>query len=214
MRLPKHILILSSTLVIGCAGGDDGRTEEVTILSKPKGAMVEVNGNRVGRTPITVELDRASNHELVVDKSGFEVKKTVLRPTLRKDTYGFGGKVIVELDAVGTGSELSPEDKTAFDRQREAAKAPMGVDAAIWGTTQGDLAEAKLSARKLAELAAAAKADAGQAEAALAASLAALKEEASKGSAEAEQKLAAAEADLISSDLAYRRAAGLPLIPR
>jgi len=202
MRLPKHLLLLSSTLLIGCASNDDGRTEEVTVLSKPKGAMVEVNGTRIGRTPITVELDRSRNHELILDKSGFEASTTVLRPTLRKDTYGFGGKVVVELDPEGTNKELSEAERAEFRRVRASSNAPMGIDAAIWGTTQGDLAEARLSARKLAELAALAKADAERSQADLAAALANLRQDPSA----TDEKMVSAETELRNAVEAARTA--------
>lgn len=204
MRLPKSLLILSSSLLIGCASRDhDGQSEEVTILSKPKGAMVEINGTRVGRTPITVELDRTENHEITIDKSGYEPRTTTVRPSLRKSSYGFGGQVVVELDPTGTGDDLTAAERAEFNRSRESARAPAGVDAAIYGTLQGDIVEARLAAEKLADIAKAAKEDSERSQTDLTAAIAALKQESAADEAQiqaAEDKLKEALAAAVASE--------------
>ena len=205
MRLPKSLLILSSSLLIGCASSSDpnDQTEEVTILSKPKGAMVEINGTRVGRTPITVELDRTENHEITIDKSGYEPRTTTARPSLRNSSYGFGGQVVVELDPIGTGDNLTAAEKAEFNRARESARAPAGVDAAIYGTLQGDITEAKLAAEKLADIAKAAKEESERSQADLTAAIAALKKESAADEAQiqaAEDKLKEALATAVASE--------------
>ena len=197
MRLNKPLLVLCSTLVIGCASSDNPLEEEVSIHSKPTGAMVEIDGQRIGRTPVRATLDRTKNHEITVDKSGFEPKTSTLRPSLKpNNTYGFGGKVSVVLDPEGGQSNLSAEERAALEKTREATKAPAGVDPAIYGTPEGDLAEAKVAAAKLATLADKSREAAAKARAELAAAIEAVKAEAGKGAADAEAKLQEAEAAL------------------
>jgi hypothetical protein len=197
MRLNKHLLALCSTLFVGCASSDNPLEEEVSIHSKPTGAMVEINGQRIGRTPIRATLDRTRNHEITVDKSGFEARSTTLRPSLKpNNTYGFGGKVSVVLDAEGSQDKLTAEDREALDRIRESTKAPSGVDPAIYGTTEGDLAEAKVAAAKLASLADKSREAAAKARAELAAALTAAQGGDGKDTSEAEAKLKEAEAGL------------------
>lgn len=197
MRLNKHLLVLCSSLVVGCASSDNPLEEEVSIHSKPTGAMVEIDGQRIGRTPVRATLDRTRNHEVTVDKSGFEPKTTTIRPSLKpNNTYGFGGKVSVVLDPEGGQANLSAEERAALEKSRESTKAPAGVDPAIYGTLEGDLAEAKAAAAKLATLADKSREAAAKARAELAAAIEAVKAEAGKGAADAEAKLQEAEAAL------------------
>jgi hypothetical protein len=197
MRLNKHLLALCSTLFVGCASSDNPLEEEVFIHSNPTGAMVELNGQRIGRTPIRATLDRTRNHEITVDKSGFEARSTTLRPSLKpNNTYGFGGKVSVVLDAEGSQDKLTAEDREALDRIRESTEAPTGVDPAIYGTFEGDLAEAKVAAAKLASLADKSREAATKARAELAAALTAAQDGEGKDTSEAEAKLQEAEAGL------------------
>jgi len=186
MRPNKPLLVLASSLIVGCASSDNPLVEEVSFHSKPTGAMVEINGQRIGRTPIRHTLDRSKNHEVTVDKSGFEAKTTTIRPSLKpNNTYGFGGKVSVVLDPEGGQANLSAEEREALEKIRESTKAPTGVDPAIYGTTEGDLAEAKVAAAKLATLAEKSREAAAKARAELAAALEAVKAEAGKDAAEA-----------------------------
>lgn len=197
MRLTKPLLVIASSLIVGCASSDNPLEEEVSIHSKPTGAMVEINGQRIGRTPVRATLDRTKNHEVTVDKSGFEPKTTTVRPSLKpNNTYGFGGKVSVVLDPEGGQANLSAEERAALEKTRESTKAPAGVDPAIYGTTEGDLAEAKVAAAKLATLAGKSREAAAKARAELAAALEAVKAESGKDAAAAEAKLQEAEASL------------------
>jgi len=197
MRLNKHLLVIASSLFVGCASSDNPLEEEVSIHSKPTGAMVEINGQRIGRTPIRATLDRTKNHEVTVDKSGFEPKTTTIRPSLKpNNTYGFAGKVSVVLDPEGGQANLSAEERAALEKTRESTKAPSGVDPAIYGTTEGDLAEAKVAAAKLAGLAEKSREAAVKARAELAAAIEAVKSGSGKDTAEAEAKLQEAEAGL------------------
>lgn len=158
MRLNQKFLLACSALLVGCASGPSDTEQEVTISANTDRAMVEIDGVRVGRTPIRVVLDRTRNHQLLVGKSGYEVYETVLRPTLVGSDYGFTESIKVNLAEAGESAaatkDIPEEDMAEFKRAKSVADAPFGVDAAIYGTLAGDLAEAKASSQRLAEIAA------------------------------------------------------------
>lgn len=158
MRLNHNLLIACSALLIGCSSSPTEFEEEVTFSSTPDRAMVEIDGVRVGRTPIRVVLDRTRNHEVVVGKSGYEVKQTVLRPALRNGDFGFGEDVKFDLvPDTGAPNDIPEEDMAAFNRAKTLEDAPFGADPAIYGTLVGDLADAKQAAERLSALAVAAR---------------------------------------------------------
>ena len=196
MRLNQNLLVACSALLaVGCATSTNELQQDVTFTANVSKAMVQVDGTRVGRTPIRVALDRTRNHELVVGKSGYETYETVLRPTLHASgAYGFDESIKVALNVdTGAPNEIAEEDMPAFKRAKALADAPFGVDAAIYGTLAGDLADAKQSAERLAEAADAAKRRANAAEDNLAKAVAAMKSQ--DGSAE-DAKLASDEREL------------------
>lgn len=197
MRLNQNLLIACSALLVGCASAPNEFEEEVTFTSQPDRAMVEIDGVRVGRTPIRVVLDRTRNHELVVGKAGYEVKQTVLRPGLHNGTFGFGEDVKVELlQDTGAPTDIAEEDMPAFNRAKDLAEAPFGVDPVTYGTLTGDLADAKQAAERLSLHAVAARKNVVASEERLAAALNKAKEQAESSSVEATAKLEASEETL------------------
>lgn len=194
MRPNQHLLVLCSALLAGCASGPSELEQEVTFTSKPDRAMVELDGVRIGRTPIRVTLDRTRNHELLVGKSGYEVKQTILRPGLTGAEYGFNPNIKVELNEdSGTPSDVPEEDLPAFNRAKQLADAPFGADPATYGTLQGDLDDARKAAESLGKMAEAARNNAVAAEAALNKRLAEAKQASEKDAAAAETRLESSE---------------------
>lgn len=159
MRPNQTLLVACVALLAGCTATTHEMEQDVSFSANVDRAMVEIDGVRVGRTPIRVALDRTRNHEIVIGKSGYEVHRAVLRPTLRSNNYGFDESYKVNL-AVAAGDNnadaVPEEDLPEFNRAKALADAPFGVDAAIYGTLAGDLAEAKQSAERLSVMAAAA----------------------------------------------------------
>lgn len=68
--LVRFSLALSST---GCAtivGGN--REQKVAVNSKPEGATVYVDGQPAGATPTELVLNRNTDHEVVIEKPGYQ----------------------------------------------------------------------------------------------------------------------------------------------
>jgi len=55
-----------------CAGGCVKKT--LTIDSEPRGALVVLNENEVGRTPVTVPFTWYGSYEIILSKQGYETQ--------------------------------------------------------------------------------------------------------------------------------------------
>ena len=89
----KNILVLSALAVSlsGCATIFTGSTDNLTFKSIPDGAKVEVNGNSIGRTPISSPIKRSLTPPQVQLKlDGYESKNITLQ-------NGFNGVSILNI---------------------------------------------------------------------------------------------------------------------
>jgi hypothetical protein len=68
----------------------ESRSSMVTVLSKPEGATVVIDGRSIGTTPGTFEL-HAGSHKLVLQRSGYAERAEALQTS-------FGRSAIVSLD--------------------------------------------------------------------------------------------------------------------
>jgi len=57
----------------GCGGQV---IREWTISSQPAGALVEVSGKEVGRTPVTIQFTFYGEYEVILSKDGYETLET------------------------------------------------------------------------------------------------------------------------------------------
>jgi hypothetical protein len=71
MRMMRAMLFLGVLLAVcGCA------QRTLTITSEPFGAVVFLNGEEVGRTPVRVDFDHYGDYDVVLRQDGFEALKT------------------------------------------------------------------------------------------------------------------------------------------
>lgn len=73
----------------GCAsivGG--GSTQEVNFQSQPDGALVSLNGNVIGKTPMTTNLKRQSNQTLTFSKDGYQTQTMQLTTSINPWFWG------------------------------------------------------------------------------------------------------------------------------
>lgn len=56
----------------GCATIMHGTTQEIPILSAPAGAEVSVDGASVGRTPLSIRLQRKQAHQVRIEAAGYQ----------------------------------------------------------------------------------------------------------------------------------------------
>ena len=66
----RFLLALPLFLLVGCAQ----RTVDIT--SDPSGALVYLNGDEVGRTPLRYDFTWYSDYDVILRKDGFETLKT------------------------------------------------------------------------------------------------------------------------------------------
>lgn len=98
MRIAKSMVVWS-TLIIGCflLGGCctlmNGTTQEITFKSQPEGANVDFNGRILGKTPLTITLDKkplavSEDPKFIFSMDGYE------NVTIPIDKRGCGGCMI------------------------------------------------------------------------------------------------------------------------
>ena len=92
MQTPKILVaasaLLASFAFTGCELFEEGFEQPVTVYSFPTGAEVSVDGDSVGKTPVTVELGRLKAHQFVLTKSGYKPQKETVMPTRNEEGKG------------------------------------------------------------------------------------------------------------------------------
>ena len=64
------VLLIAAFLLSGCV------ERELTINTKPQGALVELNDEEIGTSPVTVPFNWYGDYRVRVSKSGFETLNT------------------------------------------------------------------------------------------------------------------------------------------
>lgn len=86
------VALIMSTVIVGCATIVSGTTEQVTFQSSPDGALVKVNGKPLGRTPITIRLDRVTGQTLTIEKQDYNTFSTIMDTSV--EPWFFGNIII------------------------------------------------------------------------------------------------------------------------
>ncbi len=107
------LLALSSmALFSGCATIVSGKVQEVSFQSNPEGATVTVGGKIIGKTPITVQLDRKKTPPLMFELQGYQKISTQMGTTIEPWFLGnfiIGGLIGSTTDGLsGAIHEYSP----------------------------------------------------------------------------------------------------------
>jgi hypothetical protein len=117
-RMNRTLCLLSLSLLVlalssGCAtivGG--GGSQEVTFNSQPDGATVTVSGRTMGKTPMTVRMDRKTDQVLKFEKEGYKTIEMQLTTDMNPWFWGniiLGGLVGSTTDGVtGSMHQYSP----------------------------------------------------------------------------------------------------------
>lgn len=123
--------------------------QEVVILSFPTEAEVHINGEAAGTTPMTVALPRKTNHEIRLEKSGFNpaVKYFTPVPNEKADNFiRFGLQ-----EDLGYYVDLDPQKMRAKMRS-ELVPGSIGSDPFEKMAVRALQADAKLEAGELTPL--------------------------------------------------------------
>jgi hypothetical protein len=91
MKSPLYILpaLALSLLFSACASFEKGVPQEVVILSFPSEASVYIDGQATGITPMTVELPRKVNHEIRLEKKGYNPAVKYFTPVPNEKSENF-----------------------------------------------------------------------------------------------------------------------------
>ena len=87
--LPLILTLLSAALFSGCEHMRTGVPQEVVILSFPTEASVYINGEATGITPMTVALPRKVNHEIRLEKYGYNPAVKYFTPVPNEKSQNF-----------------------------------------------------------------------------------------------------------------------------
>lgn len=101
-----EILLFALVALAGCASIISGRTQEVSFASNPEGVTVAVNGRILGKTPLTINLQKKSEQSLVFSKDGYKTLSMALETSIDGWFWGnivLGGLIGSTTDGI-TGS--------------------------------------------------------------------------------------------------------------
>jgi hypothetical protein len=70
----RHTVLLIVLLLTGCSTVFHGSQQPVSFNSEPEGAQVLVDGNLMGRTPMTVNLKKNQHKFVVIKKEGYQAQ--------------------------------------------------------------------------------------------------------------------------------------------
>ncbi|TBW57618.1 PEGA domain-containing protein [Marinobacter halodurans] len=114
MKYPLLLTLTATALLSsGCASIVSGTDQKMTFNSEPDEAVVTVSGRVLGKTPITVDVDRDSNQSITFEKEGYKTYTAQLSTTTNPWFFGnivFGGLLGSTTDGVsGAIHEYSPD---------------------------------------------------------------------------------------------------------
>lgn len=113
MKYPLLLTLTAALLFTGCASVVSGTDQKVTFNSEPDEATVTVSGRVLGKTPLTVPVDRGSNQSITFEKEGYKTYTAQLSTTTNPWFFGnivLGGLVGSTTDGVsGAIHEFSPD---------------------------------------------------------------------------------------------------------
>lgn len=97
MKYPSIITLLTIVfLASGCASIVTGTDQKLTFNSEPEEATVTVSGRVLGKTPLTVLVDKGTNQSITFEKEGYKTHTAQLSTTMEPWFFGniiFGGLI-------------------------------------------------------------------------------------------------------------------------
>ena len=105
------IILLIGLVFQSCATILSGTTETIQFDSNVKGAVVEMDGVEVGRTPHTMKVKKSFNGVMTVRAEGYEDKKFSLQKS-------FNGLAIINLFSIlGWGIDFATGALNKYDQK-------------------------------------------------------------------------------------------------
>ncbi|PXA03188.1 hypothetical protein DDZ13_13265 [Coraliomargarita sinensis] len=147
--LPLLTILTSVTFFSGCEHMRTGVPQEVVILSFPTEASVYINGEAAGITPMTLELPRKMNHEIRLEKLGYNPAVKYFTPVPNEKSKNFVRFGLQE--DLGYYVDLEPGKMKAKMRS-ELVPSSTGADPFEKMAIQALKADAKLEAGEITPL--------------------------------------------------------------
>lgn len=147
--LPLYFALFSVIFFSGCKHMQTGAPQEVVILSFPTDASVYINGEAAGITPMTIALPRKTNHEIRLEKYGYNpaVKYFTPVPNEKSENYiRFGLQ-----EDLGYYVDLEPS-KMKAKMKSELVPSSLGADPFEKMAVQALKADARLEAGEITPL--------------------------------------------------------------
>lgn len=82
------LIVLTVLSASGCATVISGKSQEMTFTSVPDEATVSINGRVLGKTPLTVQLERDTKQAITFEKEGYKPQTMALTTTLNNWFWG------------------------------------------------------------------------------------------------------------------------------
>ncbi|MEL7238224.1 MAG: PEGA domain-containing protein [Planctomycetota bacterium] len=128
------LVVCLSLFLSSCLGGcativSGGATRPVKIKTTPVGAQVYVNDAFEGKTPLVLNLDRASNHRLRIEQEGYPPYERVVSPGFNGWFLGnilIGGIIGVAVDLISGAVQTPTPGSINLDFAKEYEKALAG----------------------------------------------------------------------------------------
>lgn len=120
LTIPTILLLL---ITQACGTIMQGTTQEIGISSTPSEALVTIDDQEKGTTPVVVDLKRKESHMIRIELDGYETYETTLTRKVSGWVWGnivFGGLIGLVVDASAGGMyKLTPEQISAELREGE-----------------------------------------------------------------------------------------------
>ena len=118
----KKLCVMSIFAAFAFLAGCGGQViREWTISSQPSGALVEVSGKEVGRTPVTIQFTYYGEYEVILSKEGYETLTTSVK--LNPPWYQYP-----VIDFFAETSAFTFHDTRQSDHVLEKTKLPSPAD--------------------------------------------------------------------------------------
>jgi len=117
------VFLIISLVLSGCATIINGTSQYVGISSNPAYATVLIDGQLLGKTPLTADLKRKDNHSIIIELDGYMPYSGTFSKQVSGWVFGnilIGGLIGLVIDAISGGIyKLSPDQLEAELRKQE-----------------------------------------------------------------------------------------------
>lgn len=112
-RFRFPVLLILAMLPVGCASVVSGTSQKISVDSIPQGALVTIDGQALGKTPLVTKVSRKKNHEIWLKREGYEEESRVTYKGNNNMVLGnilIGGLIGLAIDySTGAAYSVDPD---------------------------------------------------------------------------------------------------------